>query len=1244
MAVPPQRIGRFDLVRELGGGASGTVYEAIDRESGTRVALKTLRALNGDTILQLKSEFRALQDIEHPNLIRLDELSCDGDRWFFTMELILGATFADYVTGGAPQSPGSSIRAVARASSPSLGGRFNEARLRDGLLQLARGLEALHAIGKVHRDVKPENVLVRPDGRVVVIDLGLVSDASAEPGDDIVGSVPYLAPEHIAGEHVGPACDWYAVGVILYLCLTGRHPYEGSLTEILQRKLVADPPPPSALALDVPSDLETLCMELLHRDPSARPKGSDVLARLRPSKGSLAPPVNAAVGDGAFFVGRAGELAALEEAFEASRTGKTVAVLVQGESGVGKSAVVAQFVHQLRASAPGTTVFAGRCHEREAVPFKALDGVIDAVSQHLAALADAGSTEPLPSSFHLLRQVFPVLERADALAPPASNSLDLEALGAHEGRMRLVAAVRDLLAHLGAARPLVVVIDDMQWADGDSLALLSALLRPPDAPPLLLVMTARGAHDDAGVPFGLPGDVRTVTLPRLSPAEALELARARLAERGRADERLAQAIADEAAGHPLFLDELARHAQSARGLVAAQVSLDDVFAARIDHLAPEPRRLLEVLSVAGIPLRPSAVMRAAGVASADYAALIRTLRIGHLARTVARDGVDAIEVYHDRVRDAVCHRLGDEARRGHHVQVARALEDSARRDDDALAAQWLAAGDAGRALHYSMLAADAAYRALAFDHASRLYESALALAERAGTLSEEAAQLARTRLAEANAGLGRMRDAARAYEEAARHAKGKAAALDLRRRQAEALLNCGAFGEGEAVMDEVLAAVGLRPDRSRLAALAGFLAGRTRLWWRGLDFVERPEAEISPRTLTRLDACSGISGLLGPLDVIRSSDFQTKTLLFALDAGEPSRVLRALALDAPIMAGRGAGTKAKTEETLARAEALAARRGMPQEHAFVLVSRGFTDFLQGDFRSAYTRARASVAVLRENARHAYFEIRTGELVTHWALAWRGELAELSSRLDPFLTAADARGDLYAATTMRLGPPSIAALRTDDPALARAAMQQASAKWAQPGYHTPHYWRTYAEAQVDLYEGEGHAAWTRITEAWPKMRASLMLKAQVILLEASFLRARAALATAVQQPSLEGPMLRAARRDAGTLASTDAPYGPPLAKIVRASIDVIGGREESAKGPLEEAVAELEALGMRLHAEAARFRLGHLRGAAEGRSDVAQAEAWANTQGIRNPARMFGMVAPGFVPSGSARRKLGPASP
>jgi len=326
-------------------------------------------------------------------------------------------------------------------------------------------------------------------------------------------------------------------------------------------------------------------------------------------------------------------------------------------------------------------------------------------------------------------------------------------------------------------------------------------------------------------------------------------------------------------------------------------------------------------------------------------------------------------------------------------------------------------------------------------------------------------------------------------------------------------------------------------------------------------------------------------------------------------------VVRALAIDAAITAGRGPSTTAQTEGNLVRAATIATRLGDPQFAAMVLVSRGFSEFLQGRFQVALASTVTGVGVLRESARHAFFELRTGEMVHLWLLSCLGQLFELARRREPFLAAADARADLYAATTMRLGPPSIAALRGDDPIAARAAMRAASAKWSQPGYHTPHYWAMYAEAQVDLYEGHGHAAWTRVQDSWAKLRNALMFYAQVIFLEASFLRARAALATVVEQPALESAMLRSAARDAKTLAGADA-------------------REHLLK-----AITGLEAVGMRLHAEAARWRLGQLLGGGEGAALAHAAEEWARGEGVVSPPRMFAMIAPGFAASSSARPRL-----
>jgi serine/threonine protein kinase len=173
---------RFQLLRCIGEGGMGVVYEALDRETKSHVALKTMRQLNGTALLHFKNEFRALQDINHPNLVSLGELVQAGGRWFFTMELVEGDDFIRYVRtdGGRtklldtqagrstqvemrraasgvalPETP----REIDRSTAETTPG-FNEGRLRSALGQLARGIVALHEAGKIHRDIKPSNVLV----------------------------------------------------------------------------------------------------------------------------------------------------------------------------------------------------------------------------------------------------------------------------------------------------------------------------------------------------------------------------------------------------------------------------------------------------------------------------------------------------------------------------------------------------------------------------------------------------------------------------------------------------------------------------------------------------------------------------------------------------------------------------------------------------------------------------------------------------------------------------------------------------------------------------------------------------------------------------------------------------------------------------------------------------------------------------------------------------------------------------
>ena len=183
---------RFEILRSVGQGGMGVVYEAMDHERGRRIALKTLLSPEPDQLLRFKNEFRALQDIQHPNLVVLGELREIEGRLFFTMEFVDGVRFLRWV----------------RPSSDEAAGELDEERLRDALRQLAAGLVALHDAGKVHCDIKPANVLVttseRLTGRVVILDFGVVADANRKPDARTIAGTPnYMAPEQSFGLAVG---------------------------------------------------------------------------------------------------------------------------------------------------------------------------------------------------------------------------------------------------------------------------------------------------------------------------------------------------------------------------------------------------------------------------------------------------------------------------------------------------------------------------------------------------------------------------------------------------------------------------------------------------------------------------------------------------------------------------------------------------------------------------------------------------------------------------------------------------------------------------------------------------------------------------------------------------------------------------------------------------------------------------------------------------------------------------------
>ncbi len=1211
---------RYRIERRLGSGGMGIVYEAFDQERARPVALKTLYFENPAAVYRLKREFRALADVAHPNLISLYELVGAEDSWFFTMELVQGESFLDYVRPTAP-APDQSV-----ADERVVGG-LHVPRLRAALRQLAEGVRYLHQAGKCHLDLKPSNVLVTGEGRVVVLDFGL----SSHPHHDEfgaasvvtlsgLGTASYMAPEQAGATGGCAASDWYAIGVMLYEALTGRLPFEGATEmEIIGLKMIGNYVPPLTVAPDAPSDLAALCIDLLACDPERRPLGPEILERL----GSREPSVVAAVRPvrrGPALLGRGPHVAVLKDAFTSASGGASVAVYVHGPSGIGKTTLIECFLADV-ARLHDAVVFLGKCSPRESVPYKGFDGALDALTRFLRSLPKDDVAELLPANILELSRVFPVLTQVEQIASyPVRRSEVLDAL---ELRKRAFGALRDLLANIARLRPVVICIDDLQWADVDSIGLWDELMRPPTAPPLLLVASFR-SEQERDHPLlapllaraGTPG-CRDVPVGPLSPDEAAFLTRQLLGTCN--DDLVVSSIVEESAGSPFVVEQLARHVAESGTAEVGRVTLGQMLEARIARSPAGTGELLEVLAVARHPVDFEVAHRAAGIAG-DPRPLASALEIGHLVRSSTT--ADQIEIYHDRIRECIAGWLSPERGREIHWRLAEALRERGIDDPEALFEHYLESGHAAQAAEQATRAARRAMGTLAFDRAARFYRRAIELAPTGGP-----PPLAlKAELGEALANAGRPAEAADAFLEA-KEGRDPTVAFELQRRAAEQLLFGGHIDRGFQVTRDLLRTVGLRVPSRRTAVLLDALLRLAWLRLRGLRYVERKADAIPLNDLLRMDVCGAVGIGLTLVDTHLAFDCVTRYLLMALRAGEITRVSRAMALESGFVAIRGGKARRLTDRLTGEAARLAQRLGKPPEIALALVTTGAAALICGEFRRAVDVLGRAEQMLREQCTGMMWELTTSQTFLLSSLIYVGEIREAGRRLPVMLTDALERGNLLGATEAR-AQANFVWVAEDNVARAQAELDEALRSWSHRGFHRQHLSALVSRANVDLYEGDPAHAWRRLADQWAPLRRSLLLHVQILRVEAHYLFARCALAAAAAGVD-RNRLLRVAEQHAAPMVQEHMAWIDPFAPLLRAGIRTVRGDRDHAIRLLAAAVEGFTVADMSLYAAAARRGLGLLLGGDEGRSHIERADAVMREQGIPRPERVAAVLAPGF---------------
>jgi tetratricopeptide (TPR) repeat protein len=1226
---------RFEVRRRLGEGGFGVVYEAYDRVRRSVVALKTLRQTDPAALRRFKAEFRSLADVVHPRLATLYELFCEDDRWFFTMELVEGADFLAYlravpvgerVVYASTEQLREEVLDAARAPTlrppsmePALTSSFEPdvERLRPVLLQLAEGIDALHGAGMLHRDVKPSNVLVDAGGRVVVLDFGLVTTlalaADERTRQHIVGTPEYMAPEQAFFGEVSPASDWYAVGVMLYQALTGRLPVEGGGLSVLLEKQRVDPVLPSRLARGVPADLEGLAMALLARKPSERPEGAEILARLSGGPRGWTTPRR-----GVPFVGREPELGALDRALADVTRGKAAEVHVAGRSGIGKTALVRTFLERAAASVPDVCVLQARCYEQESVPYKAWDGLVDALGQRLEQMSESDRAAIIPPGVGALARVFSSLRGVEGIWTDTQSL----APDPRELRRRAALALRDLLANLARTTVLVLFVDDMQWGDIDSARLLAEVTHEPDPPPLLLVLAYRD-EEAARTPLlahlrDRPG-VRALAVSELSASEGRALVAAIAPERAH-DSRLVDSVVREAGGSPFFVDEIARNLDAREDDPVQPIDvrmLDAVLRRRIERLAPAARACLEAVAVSGRPIARELVSQVAATGSAEPAAMA-ALRAGRLLRSAAGGTGEELETFHDRVREVVVAGIDAPSLRRTHGALAAALEAREGTDPERLGTHWEAAGDLEKACVYVERAAEVAVDALAFERAARLYRKALDLR---GAGDADEARL-RAALGEALVNAGRGAEGARELVRAAQRA-GPIEALDLRRRGAEHFMLSGHIDEGKATHKTVLDALQMRAPESRLWALVTFLVLRTWIAVRGLGFREQAEADIDRERLLRMDTLWSLTIGMAIVDQMRALALQSRHLLLALRAGEPSRMAYALAGEIAYCAHRGVYSRARVEKLLPVARALAQRVRTPQPLAMVSLSEGIALYGQARYAEARATLERAARLLRETCAGVTWHLNTAHAYTLFSQRALGEVKAVVTRYAALSREAEDRGDLYGVTLLASRIGHLGALGADDVPAALDAVDQSTRRWSAAQFTMQHCYALVSRVDCDLYAGDAEAGIARLDAAWPALERSMSLRNVGMMILSVDARARLLLAGGGNDARARERL----RRDVARLRVNPSPLAGALAALLDAGIALSGGDADGARRLFVDAEAACERMDLALHAACARRRRGQIEGGDEGARLVAEADEQLRAQGIARPERWARTIVP-----------------
>ncbi|HSE98636.1 MAG TPA: protein kinase, partial [Blastocatellia bacterium] len=487
---PGQALKHYRLVEKIGRGGMGEVYKAEDAKLGRHVAIKFLPVesmRDENARRRLLQEARSAAVLNHPSIVTIHSIDDHEGLDFIVMEFVEGETLKSAIRRG-----GLALPQVLEIGA-----------------QVAQALAVAHSVNIIHRDIKSENILLTPSGQAKVLDFGLakvVPPVIAEMSEDaptkidltdagiVLGTVPYMSPEQSRGERLDGRSDIFSLGSVLYEVATGKLPFTGpSILAIVHNIAVTHPPPPSSIRPEIPREFDMIIERALAKEREHRYQtGSELAAALNDLRNdstehlttSAAIELRTLEGESESFVGREPEIKELDGLLRQAIDGHGRIVFITGESGIGKTAIVNEFIRRSRRQYPGLVFARGRCVEQYGTG-EAYLPFLDAISGLLTSYGgerNAGLLRTHAPTWCLqLPAVF--------MSSGVWEDLQQEAVGAAKDRM--LREMGDALGAMAVNPPMVLILEDLHWADPSSIDLLRHLCQRIGDRRLLIMGTFR---------------------------------------------------------------------------------------------------------------------------------------------------------------------------------------------------------------------------------------------------------------------------------------------------------------------------------------------------------------------------------------------------------------------------------------------------------------------------------------------------------------------------------------------------------------------------------------------------------------------------------------------------------------------------------------------------------------------------------------------------------------------------------